>query len=1553
MRHPPFVLAMALIASLTPALVGITPTALADAASTSFRPNGATLANKGDSVIVTVETVGVDTGVDTFQINIQHPDTLDISDPTCIGIFSGGLSFPLTGNIPGIGNLTGCTRTDGATGTTGDVMTFRITRVGDFTEPQVVRFGVGTDCGGDVDDNELGTQFFKAGVPVCPGVTNTFTVEPFLAASIDIQKEPESQQVRSGDDVTFTITVENTGDVPLTDVEVSDEQCHTLDFVGGDENGNDILDPGETWTYTCTVEDVIEDFTNTVMATGDPPEGEEVSDTDSAEVDVILPKVDIDKLPGVLQVRSGDDATFTIKVINEGDVALTNIRVTDELCDPPTLIDQGNGDDVLDIGETWTYTCIIENVTEDLVNVAQVTATPPVGEDVFDSEQAIVDVISPAIDVEKTPDNQTVVIGGVATFNITVKNTGDAPLTNVRVTDAMAPDCDLVIDELPIGATSEYICIVENLTGDFTNVVIATGTPPVGEDVSDTDSAEVKALNVAIDVEKETETPTVTTGSDVTFTITVENTGDVPLTEIEVSDELCDTLTLVSGDENGNDILDTGETWTYTCVVEDVTEDFTNVATATGVTAEDDEASDSDAAEVNVIGVAEIDVEKAPETQQVRSGGTATFTITVKNNGEVTLADVTVTDPLAPDCDGFFESLEPGEAESYTCTITDVTEDFTNEVTATGKPLEGAAVSDTDSAEVEVVHPAIEVEKIVEPPVVPSGGSVTFTVNVVNTGDTPLTNVVVTDSRCTLTFVGGDENGNSVLDPAETWTYTCVIEGVTEDFSNGATATATPPVGDDVTDTDSATVDVINPGINVEKKPEFQQVVSGGTATFTIEVTNTGDVVLTNVVVTDSHCTPIFVGGDDGDGVFEPGETWIYTCVVEGITDDFTNTAKAMGATPLGAEISHSDSAEVEVMRPAIDIEKSPEAQQVRSGRNAMFTITVKNTGNVPLTNVAVTDEAAPDCARVVGNLAPGQSVEYTCSLKDVTGDFTNSATATGTPPVGDDVSDTDKASVDVINPAIAVEKSPETQQARNGDDVTFTIAVTNTGDVVLTNVVVTDSHCTPIFVGGDDGDGVFEPGETWTYTCTVEGVTRDFTNTAKATGMPPVGRKVKATDTATVDVINPAIDIRKTPRSQQAATGFDVVFTITVRNIGDVDLTNVVVTDPMAPACDRVIGNLAVGARDRYTCVVRAVVEDFVNTATATGTPPLGGDVSDTDSASVSLGVKVVTITSEGEAAAGDQYFVVVAAPDDTTVKVNGEIATPIDEVPELLRRMYGLNAVGSSNATHVMLASVDHGAPLGPMPIEIRIGNTRLTAHLEVVAERTNRNYYLFPGLNYNGLGLAPHDPSLDHLLDQETTNASPDFVEALGRGATLRDVIATVFVYSDTGEFLAFNTPDPLASNPPLFSDDIELKPFQGMLIMTREAAFDTDDGQIPPVPIRMNIRGPFLRNDPTAPITKELRFGFNLIAPHARNDSPFEEVFRGALVPRELVLNAIAFKREVAASSVEGGGIVAEVVEKWVLPSPLSGVMVEPELAYWAFVARPEAREDIKPVLTPVE
>jgi uncharacterized repeat protein (TIGR01451 family) len=325
-----------------------------------------------------------------------------------------------------------------------------------------------------------------------------------------------------------------------------------------------------------------------------------------------------------------------------------------------------------------------------------------------------------------------------------------------------------------------------------------------------------------------------------------------------------------------------------------------------------------------------------------------------------------------------------------------------------------------------VANPAIDVAKTPDNQFVLSGSTVTFTIAYTNTGNVTLSSVLITD-----TLAPNCNRNVGTLAAGQTQSYTCNRAGVTSDFTNtvqiGGVYTVT---GAAVTDSDTAFVDVISPAIAISKLPDLQQITSGGTANFTIVVTNTGDVALTNVTVTD----PLAPNCNRNFASLAPGAAQTYACSLANVTGDFTNTANVVGATPLGGSVSASDTAFVDVIGPAVQLNKSPELQVVNSGASAVFTLTVANTGDVALTNVTVTDPLAPDCNRNFGTLAVGQSQTYNCTLPNVTADLTNTATVTCSHGAGT-LTTSDTAEVRVLTDAagcppdlIAFLKLDETQ---------------------------------------------------------------------------------------------------------------------------------------------------------------------------------------------------------------------------------------------------------------------------------------------------------------------------------------------------------------------------------------------------------------------------------------------------------------------------------------------------------------------------------------------
>ena len=69
--------------------------------------------------------------------------------------------------------------------------------------------------------------------------------------------------------------------------------------------------------------------------------------------------------------------------------------------------------------------------------------------------------------------------------------------------------------------------------------------------------------------------------ASVTYTYIMTNPGNVTLTDITLVDDKCSNVIYISGDTDGNSLLETSETWTYTCTVI-LTKTTINFATAQG-----------------------------------------------------------------------------------------------------------------------------------------------------------------------------------------------------------------------------------------------------------------------------------------------------------------------------------------------------------------------------------------------------------------------------------------------------------------------------------------------------------------------------------------------------------------------------------------------------------------------------------------------------------------------------------------------------------------------------------------------------------------------------------------------------------------------------------------------------------------------------------------------------------------------------------------------------------------------------------------------------------
>ncbi|WMW22675.1 hypothetical protein RE476_02325 [Methanolobus mangrovi] len=240
---------------------------------------------------------------------------------------------------------------------------------------------------------------------------------------IDIEKatngfdadNPTGPELQPGDDVTWTYVVTNMGDVPLENVAVTDNILGVITNIIDKGNGDDILDIGEIWTYEATGTAECGQYANVADVVGYygviP-----VTDEDPSHYIVRCePDIDIEKhtngydadYPSGPQIAVGETITWEYFVTNTGNVPLENIVVEDDVIgtigDAKIVSKSINNDDILDVGEVWTY--VVTDTLEECVplyeNIAVVTGEDEQGTVVTDEDpshyhcQPVVPLLTP------------------------------------------------------------------------------------------------------------------------------------------------------------------------------------------------------------------------------------------------------------------------------------------------------------------------------------------------------------------------------------------------------------------------------------------------------------------------------------------------------------------------------------------------------------------------------------------------------------------------------------------------------------------------------------------------------------------------------------------------------------------------------------------------------------------------------------------------------------------------------------------------------------------------------------------------------------------------------------------------------------------------------------------------------------------------------------------------------------------------------------------------------------------------------------------------------
>ena len=519
-------------------------------------------------------------------------------------------------------------------------------------------------------------------------------------------------------------------------------------------------------------------------------------------------------------------------------------------------------------------------------------------------------VINPVIKVTKTPHSQTIPSGGTATWTITVTNTSDntgnnpgtnladqrggltdadLTLSSVFTTDAAAANCQLTSAQLvsqgslassslsPVAPnnTTSYSCSKANLTSALTNIITATGTTTSGDQVTDNNPGDVGDRTGTVAVES-----LVTTATDATLGASGS------------AGQLTDSAVLSGIPANAAGHV-TFSLYKRTGANPDCTIAANKVYGPTNGTP---------------------DPVNGPATYTSGSytpTSTGTYDWLVTYSGDAATNTSGINAVCGDQTGGNDETSSVSPASPGISTDARVGGNSAVMLGASGNNL-------SDSVTITGTSNAI-------------GGTVTFslyrglTCDSTTLVDTRTVNVVGDN-----TYSSGDTSiGGSAIHVGTQGVYQWKAVYSGDANNTGKT--------EDCGGTNE-TLKVINPAIRVTKTPHLQTIPSGGTATWTITVTNVSDdssinpgatvaaqrggltdtdLTLTSVNTTDAaaancqlNAGQLASQGSLGSSTLTPGQTTSYTCSLQNVTAAFDNIVQATGTTETNDQVSDNNPAD-------------------------------------------------------------------------------------------------------------------------------------------------------------------------------------------------------------------------------------------------------------------------------------------------------------------------------------------------------------------------------------------------------------------------------------------------------------------------------------------------------------------------------------------------------------------------------------------------------------------------------------------------------------------
>lgn len=566
------------------------------------------------------------------------------------------------------------------------------------------------------------------------------------------------------------------------------------------------------------------------------------------------------------------------------------------------------------------------------------------------------------------------------------------------------------------------------------------------------DTADIECVQPSLEVMKECNQEVDPQSGNWIYTVTVVNTGTATLMDCEISDSTAFDCDRFPGQIPS---LFPGESMEISCL----SQFQRNTATATCTVASDcyEQVSDEDSAECSV----DLLIDKQ-----------------VSCDSGQTWQDVGYEDGLVEFCEGALLStsimtryVAQSEGKLHNCALTDTNTALMSDTQSIPSPFEfqdeliwmtGPAqcdpgqlgwnepneaalscsywtapgvsenISSSDTADIRCVNPLV-VAKSSTMSSITATGAVPYTYTVTNTGIDQLTNVSLSDNNTDATPVCVPAQP-ATLDAQATMNCTAEHTVTQGEIDAGGNLTNTATATSDQTAPDTAVLNipiVQSPSLTLEKLGALDMGVDGiatpgDLISYTFEVTNTGNITLTNVSVADPLVSPIICPSGNpiptlapGDSETCTGEYAITLADIDAGQVDNTATADSDETEP----VSNSHTEEIERVADLV-LTKTVEPAAVLLGELAAFTLTIENLGPATASDAEVTDTLPPgliwisdtcgagppqgnDLIWAVGDAAPGATescnvtvrVAFDLGLSELVNLATASSTASDPTP--------------------------------------------------------------------------------------------------------------------------------------------------------------------------------------------------------------------------------------------------------------------------------------------------------------------------------------------------------------------------------------------------------------------------------------------------------------------------------------------------------------------------------------------------------------------------